>query len=147
MLQVEDLLRLPDEIAELGKNATQFGSDVSFKDGVAVSFKDRQAAQPGKDGLPESNDAILFASKSAEEQARILQRREEALVQNKVLRALARRGLNLRELFEMLDEDDSGELDADEFISGIQQVQALSFFKASATPYKRCDARMFCHTA
>jgi Ca2+-binding EF-hand superfamily protein len=50
----------------------------------------------------------------------VLQRRDEALVQNKVLRALSRRGLSLRELFHLLDMNGDGEIDPSEFVKGVQ---------------------------
>ena len=47
-------------------------------------------------------------------------RREVAVVQNKVLRGLAKKGQSLRESFNEMDADGSGELDFDEFVVGIQ---------------------------
>ena len=49
----------------------------------------------------------------------MLGRRDDLLLQNKVLRAIHRRGLSLRDAFTLLDRDGSGELDATEFVQGI----------------------------
>jgi len=107
---------LPDEIYEISKHregASTFVSADAPSDG---------AMGAALEAVPMGVDERLLRQKPPEEQQRILQRREEALVQNKVLRAISRRGLQLRELFAMLDVDGSGELDPDEFIQGIQQL-------------------------
>ena len=93
-----------------------------------------------KGGLPMGQDQLLFDAKPPEEQKRLLRRREEALVQNKVLRAIARRGLNLREAFELMDADGSGEIDAEEFISGIQAFEGQLTDGQCRTLMERVDA-------
>ena len=65
-----------------------------------------------------------FAGKSAAAKARLEKEREMVLMQNKVQRALARRGLTLRTGFERLDADSSGSVDTEEFISGIRDLDA-----------------------
>ena len=45
-------------------------------------------------------------------------------MQNKVLRGLAKKGQSLRESFEEMDADGSGELDFEEFVAGIQQLDS-----------------------
>ena len=55
-------------------------------------------------------EIILFNEKPHEEQQRITTRRKDALIQNKVLRALQKRGMTLRETFDFMDEDGSGEV-------------------------------------
>ena len=125
--EIEALLRLPDEIFEINK---------AVNAGVAVVAESKPTESPTSDtfsrstrsdligsDLPRGVDMQVFESKPPDEQQRLMNRREEALVQNKVLRALARRGLNLRELFSMLDGDGNGEIDPDEFVGGIQELE------------------------
>ena len=125
-MEVEELLRLPDEIFEINKakDTTSGFVDTKTKGGDAGARPGSPAAGgESNGGVPTGFDVIHFEQKPQEEQTRILRRREDALVQNKVLRALTRRGISLRELFSMLDADGSGEIDPEEFIQGIQQLE------------------------
>ena len=121
-VEIEGLLRMPDEIHEINKAMKEGSIYDSSATPAPPSVGSMRGELIGSD-LPRGVDARIFDGKRAEEKQKILGRREEALVQNKVLRALARRGLNLRELFTMLDADGSGEIDADEFVSGIQDLE------------------------
>ena len=155
-LEIEELVRLPDEIPELTKarEASMFkvvtgsGAVVTSLEaagggglkeaGAALSSAMLKGGGKGKEGGGKKDDPMAdplrrmlndrldggtLDGKSEDERRAILQRREESLVQNKVLRSLNRRGLTLRELFTKLDKDDSGELDPEEFIQGIQQLE------------------------
>ncbi|KAL1526179.1 hypothetical protein AB1Y20_014907 [Prymnesium parvum] len=51
-------------------------------------------------------------------------KRSVAVVQNKVLRGLAKRGQSMREAFEMMDADGSGELELNELVAGIQVLDS-----------------------
>jgi hypothetical protein len=146
-LDVEELLRLPDEIHEIVKardassnfvNATMDKHTSPARSGRRYSSPREPLTSSGPD-LPLGHDEVLFRSKSVEGQERIRGRREEALVQNKVLRALNRRNINLRDLFSMLDVDQSGDIDADEFISGIQALEGQLSESQCAKLMERID--------
>lgn len=128
-IEIEQLLRLPDEIHEINK-AKDAQSNFVPQGEIGDSPTARRASLalaavevPTVRSLPPGFDVLLFREKPHEEQSKLLRRREDALVQNKVLRAVARRGISLRELFSMLDDDDSGEIDPQEFIKGIQGLE------------------------
>ena len=126
-IEIEQLLRLPDEIHEINKakdGQSNFVPKAETEESpVARRASVTTAEVPTVRSLPPGFDVVLFREKPHEEQSKLLRRREDALVQNKVLRAVARRGISLRELFSMLDDDDSGEIDPQEFIKGIQGLE------------------------
>ena len=113
---VEELLRLPEEINEVTKLKDQTNSKQQAANAKQAGQIDERS------GLPMATDVLYFREKPEEEQTRITRRRQDALVQNKVLRAIARRGLTLRETFDFLDKDGSNEIDPDEFVAGIQSL-------------------------
>ena len=123
--EVEDMLRLPDEIFEINQARDSTSGFVNPLEQLGSGDQGGPDGfdSPGQPGVPVGLDVVLFKRKSSEEQAKLMRRREDALVQNKVLRALTRRGFSLRELFAMLDVDGNGEIDPEEFIQGIQQLE------------------------
>ena len=75
-LEVEELLRLPDEIHEISKKMHEVSTF------VPASFS--EASSAALDEMPVGNNDRILLEKPAEEQQRVSRRREEALVQNKV---------------------------------------------------------------
>ena len=150
--QIEELVRLPDEVVELramsqelsnfqvsgdgGKGDNKMALATSLLGGTGKGGSKDASGPTSTTNLGSLSEAVRvpkgffdrtgdanFYSKTEEQRETILKRREEALVQNKVMRALNRRGLSLRELFTKLDKEQAGEIPSEDFVKGVQELE------------------------